>query len=319
MQIIQDLQHYKPHPKQPLVLALGNFDGLHLAHQALLKKAVETAKRIGGLSAAFTFSIHPQCVLHPDRCPPFITSTPHKLSLLKNLGLDICFVIDFTPAFSKISSEDFVKTILVDRLKVHEVWMGYNARFGSGRSGDASTMQALAKRYGFYYESMGPVKVAEEIVSSSKIRSEIKKPDLERVTQMLGRPYAIWAKVVPGEGRGRELGFPTANLSTSEMLPPFGVYAVEVHLLQERPEEGLEPETAALKAVLNHGQRPTFHPDGPAVLEVHLLNFQGDLYSRELELRFLKKIRDEKTFSNREALKHQIESDICAAQSLFVT
>ncbi len=329
MRVCRDYSLYSPETSRPLVLALGNFDGVHLGHQALLGRVIEEARSRGGIPAVFTFSGHPQEILHPGSKPRLLTTPDQRLNLFHKLGIELCFVVPFTREFSQQSPEEFVETVLVKRLKVAAVCLGYNAFFGKGRAGDGKLMRKLAEQHGFAFEEMQPVafpgEAGGEYVSSSLIRGFIEEGDLGKAAAALGRPFGIFARVVRGAGRGRELGFPTANLATDGLiLPPPGVYPVEVReieTLQDFAKVGMlnyRGVTGGLfeKGVLNYGARPTFKDAGPAA-EVHILDYAGDLYGRTVEVIFHDRLRPEMAFEGPEALQDQIRKDIEAARRSF--
>lgn len=318
MRILTDLESYPRESGPPLFLALGNFDGVHRGHQALLKNTAESAKKADGAAAVFSFQEHPHRILHPEKKTSLLTSLEHRLFLLEESGMDLCFLPAFTEAFSRIEAEAFVRDILVKHLGVCEVLMGYNARFGHGRKGDAVLMKKLAREFGFRFQEIGKVTVQGEEVSSSRIRELLKKGDLDTAQLCLGRPYSVWGEVVKGEARGRDLGFPTANLkSQTEPLIPEGVYAVRVReiLLGQGKKAGPWREGA-----LNYGLRPTFGEGCRSpVLEVFILDFREELYGKTFEAAFLHKIRDEKSFSSPEALKDQIGRDVEDCRRFFAS
>lgn len=318
MQILSDFQQYQPDGR-PLILALGNFDGVHLGHQELLTRVTRSAKASGGTPAVLTFREHPQHILHPSSKPPLLTSLEHKLFLLAESGIELCFLMSFTPEFSRLDPAVFVRDVLAGRLKTREVYLGHNARFGKNREGNADLMRSLSRECGFEFHQLEPVQAAGETVSSSRIRTLVREGRLEDVEKCLGRKFSVFGRVVKGAGRGSQIGFPTANLEVeSEILPPLGVYPVEVRLLELANARGTAGEAFKVKSggfwqagVLNYGYRPTFDEmEKKAVPEVYLLDFKGDLYGRTLEIRFYPKLRSEMTFSGVEALKKQIQSDI---------
>ncbi|MBI4116102.1 MAG: riboflavin biosynthesis protein RibF [Candidatus Omnitrophica bacterium] len=309
---------------------MGNFDGIHLGHQEILKKVVERARQKNGISAALTFAEHPQRVLHHSQGPALLTSPQHRLLLLKELGIETVFLLSFTLPFSKISPEAFIEEFLAKRLRVNEVHLGYNARFGHNRSGDSVLMRRMSTQLGFEFFECSPIKLGNEFISSSLIREAIRKGDLEKAKNCLGRPFSLFASVVQGKGRGRTIGFPTANLqSHSEILPPHGVYPVEVRksAFHLRPlVEGHEYEYQAerpgewLKGILNYGVRPTFEKsDAVAIPEVFLFDFEGELYGKTVEVRFYPKIREEKAFETQEELVEAIKSDVVRAKKFLLS
>ncbi len=325
MKIVSDLRSFKKQEFPKLVLALGNFDGVHLGHQAIIKTISERAKRIGGVSAVFTFKEHPQRVLHQKEDPQILTSLVHKLYLLQQYGLDLCFLIDFTIDFSKKNPEEFVREIFVDSLGAAEICLGYNARFGHDRSGDSNLMRQLAQKHGFEFLEAPPLKIGSRVVSSSAIRSLIQEGKLAEAEELLGRPYSFFGTIISGSGRGVGLGFPTANLDPhSEVMPPEGVYAASVRILECRLENKgsfslLEEHVVGghFKAVLNYGRRPTFGSSDAPVPEVHILDLDQDLNEKTVEVVIGKKLRSEHKFENQEALKKQIQKDIEASQNWF--
>ena len=227
MQIIPDLQEYKARSSrparktrrgspvfagQPIVLALGNFDGFHLGHQKLLRYVTRQAKREHALAAVLTFPQHPHSILHPERKPMMLISVEQKLFYLAQAGIDLCFLQSFTPAFSKMSPQDFVEKILVKKLHIREICMGHDAHFGRGRKGDTGLMEQLAKSNGFLFRKMKPVMIGGRPVSSSRVRELLAKGEVEKAQTCLGRPFSMFGKVIHGKGHGIHLGFPTANL-----------------------------------------------------------------------------------------------------------
>lgn len=321
MQVLANLQDFKS--AAPLVLGIGNFDGFHLGHQKLIQEVIQRAKKLKGISAVLTFREHPYHVLHPKLKQKLLTPGEYKLFFLSQTSLDVCFWIHFTQAFSHIEAEEFVEEILVKQLNVKEVCLGYNARFGHGRKGDAELMQQLAKKFHFEFEGIQPVKIENDFVSSSRIRQLVEKGDLKQTALCLGRPYSVLGKVVEGAGRGKTLGFPTANLEIHhEIMPPIGVYAVTLRKIQfPRLKEHADADQVFhsktgpwLQGVLNYGFRPTFEASPCAVAEVFVLDFDKDLYGETLELVFHQRLREEIAFDTTEALKHQISQDIAKAR-----
>lgn len=313
MRILKDLDRFHP-DGPPLFLGLGNFDGVHLGHQALLKEVVRQARGKKGLAAVFTFPEHPQAILHPETQPKLLNSPEQKLFLLSELGLDLCFLIPFTSGFSKIEAVSFVGEILVKRLKVRKVFLGYNARFGHDRKGDTPSMGEWARRFGFEFQEMEPVKVAGDFVSSGRIRKLIEAGNLGEAEQCLGRPFSRLGQVVKGSGRGTELGYPTANLEwQTEILIPEGVYPVFLREVKiQWKKETFDAETGPWrKAALNLGRRPTFEEKRAAlVAEAFILDYKGDLYGKTVEVAFYPRLRSEQKFSDLETLKRQIRRDV---------
>ena len=321
------LDHYKADPGQTLVLAIGNFDGVHTGHHEILKKVVTRGAKYGRTPAVLTFAEHPQRVLHHSPEPTLLTSPQHRLLLFQDLGIELCFLLPFTVEFSKTDAETFVRKWLVAKLGVKEVHLGYNAHFGFDRKGDAGLMRRLAKEQGFEFYESEPVKAASEFVSSSLIRQRIREGDLSKAGRLLGRPFSIFASVIRGKGRGKDLGYPTANLQPhSEILPPHGVYPVGMresafHLKPEESKDKFEfikeKQGEWHQGILNYGTRPTFGLNGAVVPEVFLLDYSGDLYGKTVEVLFHPKLRDEKRFENSRELASAIEEDVKRATQYF--
>lgn len=330
MKVWTRLDSYEKDTSRPLILALGNFDGVHVGHQQILQAVVNRARKQGGSAAVLTFAEHPQRVLHHSPEPGLLSSPQHRLLLFQEMGLDLCFLLPFTIEFSKTRAEDFVEEWLVKRLSVKEVHLGYNAHFGSDRLGDGALMRRLAARWGFGFFEADPIQVEGEYVSSTLIRRAVQEGNLEKARRLLGRPFTLFASVVRGEGRGKTLGFPTANLNPhSEIFPPRGVYPVEIrsspfHLRPIIESHAYEYEHAQSEGwqpgILNYGTRPTFDSAArDATAEVFLFNFRGDLYGKTVEVLFHSKLRDERPFQSSEELVQAIQRDVASAEEYFRT
>ena len=327
MKIWTRLEHYKIDPSRPLVLALGNFDGVHVGHQEILKGVVRQAKKCGGIAAALTFSEHPQRVLHRSKGPALLTSPQHRLLLFNEIGIELCLLLPFTKAFARIEPEIFVKDWLVGRVGVKEVHLGYNAHFGLDRKGDSQLIKKLSNQLNFDFYEVMPVKMNEDFVSSSLIRQLIVQGNLTRAESLLGRTFGLFASVIRGSGRGKSLGFPTANLQPhSEILPPHGIYPVELRenrfhlkpLISEDEYEYVTEEPGRWwQGVLNFGLCPIFEDSQKETPEVYLFNFQGDLYEKTVEVRFHPRIREEKKFPDSSALISAIKQDVLEAERFF--
>ena len=302
MRIVRGLESYPPDALSSAV-ALGAFDGVHLGHRAILGTAVAQARREGLVALACTFDPHPLEVLQPERSPVPITTLEERLELIAGTGIDTTVVVVFTRAVAAVEPEDFVRRVLVGTLKARDIVVGFNHRFGRGARGDATLLERLGRELGFRAHTVPPTTVDGVPVSSSEIRSALLRGDLTKAARLLGRAYAVQGEVVRGAGRGRTLGFPTANVKTARplLLPP-GVYACQVDV-----------EDTRYQAVINVGVRPTFGETELAV-EAHLLDFSGDLYGRRIRLTFLRRLRDERKFPNVEALRNQIALDVLAAR-----
>jgi riboflavin kinase / FMN adenylyltransferase len=302
MRIVRGLDSAPP-DLGPSAVALGTFDGVHLGHRAILGTALARAREAGVQSVACTFDRHPMEVLQPDRAPRPITTLEERLSLIGETGVDAVVVLAFTSDLAAIEPEAFVKDVLLARLRAREIIVGYNHRFGRGARGDTRLLEELAGRLGFRAHVVPPMTVDGAAVSSSEIRAALQRGDVTSAARGLGRPYAISGKVTTGAGRGRTLGFPTANIAPDRpLLVARGVYLGSVTV-----------GGRSHAAVVNVGVRPTFGEDTLAV-EAHLLDFTGDLYEREVRLAFVDRLRDEMRFPSVEELKAQVFRDIAAAR-----
>ena len=307
MQLFRTLEDLAGHSHN-VCLAIGVFDGVHLGHQRVIGQARDDARAGGGTSVVLTFDPHPMGVLQPNRAPLLLTSTPHKLVLLEKLGVDGCLLLTFDKAFSLMPPEQFIDTVASHTTHLQEICVGTRFRFGHDRVGDVRLMEALAPKYGYVAKEIPSVKLDNEMVSSTAIRQHVLHGRLDRAAAMLGRRFSILGTVEPGDHRGRELGFPTANLNPhDETLPPDGVYAVGVVIGAEQ-----------FGGVVNIGVRPTFAGTKPRrILEVHVLDLARDLYAKDVEVVFLSKLRDEQKFGSVDALKAQITADIQAARKIL--
>ena len=290
----------------PLHLALGVFDGVHTGHQAVIARAVEAATRDGGLAGVLTFDPHPIRVIAPGKAPTALLGTlAHKARVMEKLGVRLFIPLHFDLQLAQMEASEFIEKLTAAPVKT--IAVGEDWRFGHHRSGDVNFLQQEAAKRGFKLEAVSPVMHDGERVSSTRIRQAIRDGNLATAEQMLGRPYSVSGKVTEGKKLGRTLGFPTANLATGEaQLPPDGVWAVRVLL----------PDGRDLPGVANLGLRPTVGGDR-RWLEVHLLDFSGDLYGQELEIRFQKHLRPEIKFPSIDALRLQIRQDADEARRLL--
>ena len=306
MAVISDLQQLKEPPINP-VLTIGNFDGVHKGHLTLFDMVKERAKSIDGQSALMTFDPHPIKVMKPGNGPPLITLTQQKLELIEDADIDVIFCIPFTKEFASISASEFVQDILVDRIGVKEIVVGYDYTFGQGRKGDIGLLQEMGEASGFIVHVVEPVHVGNELVSSTSIRKLVQDGNLSEAKQLLGRDYQILGTVVRGKNRGgRLLGFPTANLELiDELVPKVGVYAVKVVVGDQ-----------SINGVTNIGYNPTFGK-GPFSVETHILDFKEDLLGRRIQVKFVKRLRDERPFGSIKDLADQIGLDVLSARKLF--
>ncbi|HWP81305.1 MAG TPA: bifunctional riboflavin kinase/FAD synthetase [Bacteroidota bacterium] len=284
------------------VVSVGSFDGVHRAHQALIQEVVRRARQRKGRSVIVTFDPHPKEVLSADpEKVVFLSTLDEKLSLCEELGVDVTFVLEFTYEFSRQSFRDFYLRYIVHGIGVSEVVEGYDHHFGRDREGSIEELLRLGREFEFSVVAMKPVHVGEEVVSSSRIRELLIIGDLERANELLGRPYTFGGIVVKGDGRGKLLGFPTANLqpkSTKKIIPKNGIYFVEASV-----------GDASYFGLANVGVRPTFESNGPRIVEVYLLDTEIDLYGQYVEVRFLKRLRDEIKFNSAEELIEQMKKD----------
>lgn len=331
MKIITDLHEFCPKLTKPIVLAIGNFDGFHLGHQKLLRYVKVQARKHNALAAVLTFRQHPHHILHPQQKPLLLSCPEQKLFYLANAGMDLCFFQSFTPAFSKMSAREFVEKILVQKLHVREVCMGYDAHFGHHREGDARMMQSLAKKHGFLFKRMEPVLIGKQPVSSSLVRKLLLKGKMEKVRDCLGRPFSLFGKVIPGKGHGVHLGFPTANLEVhSDVLLPLGVYVASGRFLSQLTLHNPRGVPSRLRSftpgvhlgewlpgVVNFGKRPTYpKSETPRpVLELYLLHFHKQVYGKMMEVALHKFLRPEKKFATEDGLIRQIRQDVRNAQT----
>lgn len=306
-----DVVYFPDDPRPPRwrspVLALGNFDGLHRGHQKIVERIRRGAADRGATALVLTFDPHPPRVVRPDKAPALLMTMPQKLAALERAGLHGVAVVRFTEAFSRLSPEQFVRQVLVDWLRVSEVWVGADFLFGHERSGTFSTLRSLGGQYGFKAEKIDPVRYKEFVVSSTRIRRLVAEGRVDEAGALLGHHYMIDGVITRGAGRGHALGFPTANLSTdNELVPPTGVYATTAELQGTR-----------WPAVTNIGVRPTFEAAGPVTVETHLLGLDADVYGEHLALSFIQRLRDERKFADVDALREQIAADVRRAGRLF--
>ncbi|WP_291991974.1 bifunctional riboflavin kinase/FAD synthetase [Candidatus Accumulibacter sp. ACC003] len=290
------------------VLTIGNFDGVHLGHRALLARLTAAAAQAGLPAAVLTFEPHPREFFAPDSAPPRLSTLREKLELLADDGVDSVHVCRFNAHFAALSAEEFIQRVLLDTLRVRQLIVGDDFRFGAGRRGDFALLRDSGERLGFQVEAMDSVTLAGERASSSAVRDALHGGRLQHAARLLGRPYSIDGRVVHGEKLGRQLGFATANIRIKHEPPPLqGVFAVEVMGLPGGPHRG----------AANLGYRPTANQVKRPLLEVHLFDFCADIYGAHLNVRFLHKLRDEMKFADFNALKAQIASDVEAAQAYF--
>ena len=305
MLLITDLSRITT-PFTNSVITLGNFDGIHLGHQELVRMVMKRAQEIRGQSMVVTFRPHPLKVLAPEKCPPLISIYEEKIELFRKLGIDVLVKIPFSLHFAEMSPRDFVRKILCDLLGLKEIFVGYNYRFGRGREGTTQTLRAMGEEFNFRVNEVKQIALKSEVISSTRIRQLLTAGEVEHAAELLGRPYAITGIVIRGDSRGKTLGFPTANIASKHaIVPANGVYAVK-----------LSARDTCYSGVVNIGVRPTFETKSLAI-EVHVFDFNEDLYGEEVTIYFIRKIREERKFETSEALIGQIIKDIAEAKRVL--
>ena len=297
-------RHFHQADGCPLALAIGNFDGVHLGHQALLQRLREEAAARGLKPAVMTFEPHPREFFTPQQAPARLTSLREKLELFAEAGVEYAYVCPFNKRFAAVTAEDFMQRIVREAMKAEVILVGEDFRFGASRAGSATDFSSA----GFTLVNLPQVMLAGQRISSTAIRDALAEADLERAARLLGRSYSISGKVVHGDKIGRQLGYPTANIHMLHDRPPlFGVYAVKLEGLAE----------AHLPGVASLGVRPTVKANDRPKLEVHLFDFDQDIYGRHVRVHFLHKIRDEMKFADLATLKQWIQADESVARNYF--
>lgn len=297
---------------QHSVVTIGNFDGVHLGHQKIIQTAIEKARTVGRTCVAYTFRPHPQMALRPNHELPLILNYDEKLEFLEQLGVDVVVEEPFTREFSMLEPDQFFKEVIQGLLNAKAVVVGYDFSFGRGRHGHLTVLEGLCQETGIELVVVPAQSFFGEVVSSSKIREQMRLGNVAVAKRLLGRPAFYRGVVVRGDGRGEGIGFPTANLCVSrgsgeKLTPPLGVYATETLY-----------EGRLFPSVSNLGVRPTFFDAGSSLwLETHLLDSRQDLYGKEIEVRFISRIRDEKKFNTLDELKFQIAADIQARRNML--
>jgi riboflavin kinase/FMN adenylyltransferase len=306
-----DIIHFPDNPrpaawKQP-VLALGNFDGLHRGHRKILDRLQRVAQERRATSVVMTFDPHPPRVVRPDKAPALLMTKAQKLEGLAEAGVDGAAIVRFTHDLSRWEPETFVRTVLVEWMRVSEVWVGANFLFGHDRAGNFSLLRTLGARYGFKAEKIDPVRYKDFVVSSTRVRRLVSEARVDEAAALLGHAYVIDGVVVRGDQRGRTIGFPTANLCTdNELVPPHGVYATNAIL------DGI-----VMPSITNIGTRPTVDASGRTSIETHIFDLDRDLYGATVRLAFVQRLRDERAFESLDLLKSQIAADCARARVLF--
>lgn len=301
MKVHTDINHFDPIKKA--FVTTGTFDGVHLGHRVILKKIIQQAKKEGGESVLLTFHPHPRLVLFPDDTSlKLLTTQPEKIKLLEEIGLDHLIIQKFSPEFSRTKAYDYVRDILVGKIGIYKLIIGYDHQFGRNREGSIEQLNELTPIFNFKIEEIPAQDIDEVKISSTKIRNALIEGDIETADRYLGYPYSISGEVIHGNKLGRTLGFKTANIIISnknKLIPGDGVYAVEV-CVNEEVHFGM----------MNIGRRPTIiNSDEKINIEVHIFGFEQDIYNKILRAKFLKRIRDEKKFDSLDDLKKQLQLD----------
>ena len=306
MHIIHGIEEI-PAELRGVFVTIGNFDGIHLGHRYIFAKMIEEALQVGCKTVVISFDPHPKMVLHPDKRPFYlISSSEEKIRLLGEIGIDAYIILPFSLEYAQTTAEEFVRDMLWEKLRIRKIIIGHDYTFGHGKKGNEVFIAEEGRRLGFAVEAMNPFRIGDEIVSSTKIREAILRGDVHFAATLLGRPYNISGRVVPGDQRGLELGFPTANVEANkELLPLRGVYAVRC-LLRGKSLDG----------VLNIGFNPTFS-GGKLTIEVHIFDFNEDIYGEMLDVLFIERIRDEVRFAGPKELIAQINKDVSQARELL--
>ncbi len=298
MEIIKNIDSI-PEDLSDSVITIGNFDGIHLGHQAIFRKIVKEASERNRKAVVITFDPHPQKVLQPERRPFFLlTPLDEKLDLIESCGVDAVILITFSMEFAGITAGEFVEHILWGKLRLSKLFVGYDYVFGKGKGGNAEFLKACGEKFGFRVEEIGVVKTDGTITSSTNIRLSILDGNVKLASKMLGRPYDVSGTVVKGYRRGTDIGYPTANIQSEKVIPVTGVYAIIAEL------EGVRH-----RGVINIGYNPTFGNEEIST-EVHLLDFTGDIYGKTIRIFFIDRLRDEIKFKSPDELTRQIKKDI---------
>jgi riboflavin kinase/FMN adenylyltransferase len=289
----------------PIFLAIGVFDGVHLGHRAVIERTLKDAQNVNGTAVVVTFDPHPLRILRPGNAPRLLTSTPHKIRLLKELGISHTLVLKFDEAFAATDPEYFILTLHHESQTLREICVGHEWSFGHNRAGNLQLLARMGDRLGFDEVGVHAVKIDDQIVSSTAIRCAVESGDLNTAARFLGREYTVLGTVVEGAHLGTQLGFPTANLRAhNEQFPPNGVYAVTARFGENTH-----------KGVANIGVRPTLeNQTGERLLEVHLFDFNANIYGEEVEVSFGRFIRSEEKFASLDELKAQIAKDAAIAR-----
>ena len=299
MQIFNDLTEIRRNDNN--IVTLGTFDGIHLGHRQIIETVVEKAKYSSGNSFLITFDPHPRKIVSSDNRLQLLNTLAEKIEILASLGIENLFIVNFTKEFSQQSPDEFILKYLINGIGLREAVIGYDHHFGKGRGGDIESFNEIGIKKNFTVTAIPGYKIGEEVVSSTKIRNALLGGDILTANRMLGRHYSFTGKVVQGDKRGRELGFPTANLKIEDadkLLPQIGIYAVEC-VIDEQKYYGL----------LSIGNRPTFHDAGEVIPEVYIFDFDKNIYGKSVKVNLVERIRNEQKFSSAEELIQQMNKD----------
>lgn len=309
MIVIRNIRKLKRQFRNP-VITIGIFDGVHRGHKKIISALVKRAKKIKGTSIVITIYPHPAKLLHPKTAPPLLISLNHRIRLIEELGVDVLLMLKFTKYFSNLTAEDFIEKILVEKIGIKEIIIGSDFVFGKDKLGNTPFLKEARKKHGFKVTKIRILKSSGSLISSTRIRKLVTSGKLAKASNLLERPVSILGTVKKGAKRGRILGYPTANIDPHhEAIPPSGVYAVSVKFKEK-----------IFGGVLNIGRRPTFYKDSEPTIEVHIFNFKKSIYNEDLEIEFVKKIRNEVKFPSRAKLIAQIRLDeFIAKKALLVT
>ncbi|SFC99067.1 bifunctional riboflavin kinase/FAD synthetase [Algibacter pectinivorans] len=295
-------------PDKSTVVTIGTFDGVHIGHQKIIKRLIKTGEAEGLQSVILTFFPHPRMVLQKDSYIKLINTIDERHDILEDSGLDFLVIKTFTHEFSRLSAEDFVKQILVEKLNAKKVIIGYDHRFGRNRNADINNLRAFGESYGFAVEEISAQDIDDVAVSSTKIRTALMDGDVERANSYLGYPFMLTGTVIKGKGLGKQLGFPTANIHIEEdykLIPKQGSYIVSSTI-----------NDIEVYGMMNIGMNPTVS-GVTQTIEVHFFDFEADIYNQTIKINLLQRIRDEQKFDSVEALKHQLANDKITAQAYF--
>jgi len=302
-------EEISPIEKYPVV-AIGNFDGIHLGHQAILAKTIQHAKENNGTSVVLTFRPHPSQILAPEKPTLLLTPFEDKIRLLESFGIDIVLLVEFNKEFSHQTPSEFAQDLLHEKIGCKEVIVGSKFAFGKSRSGTVADISRLGQKFGFTVFVQENFTLNEAIVSSSRIRTLIQEGNINLASKMLSRPYTLSGEVVPSEGRGKKMGFPTANVNLAgKLVPKEGIYATRVVISND--------PTTLRNGIAYIGSKPTFRKQGTSQIEVHLFDFNKNIYGKKIEVSILEWIRADEKFDSSDALIKQMRQDIKKARSIL--